>query len=204
MADARRRSHRHRSLRRPQDGARISPQHSGRLLPLLSPRRRQQARLASDNLPNRLQHLAQLRDLASRQTRSQPIYISTPTERYLSTPILPAVRNIASMFPIPRTPCPIACAPSHPPILSRVDHLGSRRSALRRASPRRPHLRERASRSRCCRHRPHCRRALRLHLRHRFRLHRQADRCLSGERSNRRRQYSAEQAHRLHRFTQWI
>ena len=42
-------------------------QHPGRLLPLLPPQPRHQARLASHHLPDRIQHLAQLRRLASSQ-----------------------------------------------------------------------------------------------------------------------------------------
>ena len=47
-------------------------------------------------------------------TRSRPISICTPMERYPSIPTPQPARNIASTFPIPRIPCPYRVRPISP------------------------------------------------------------------------------------------
>ena len=148
------RQHRPDSVRRARDGARVPREDRGAVLPLLPARQGREAAVAGDDVPDRIESAGDVRRVAAEGGDARRSSICTPTARCRSSrrrARRPPYREYVSD---PANPVPYRAASDFADVSGRrLAHVGGRGPAIRRRSPGRADVRERAARSRSDRHR---------------------------------------------------
>ena len=142
--------HRHRPIWRTQDLARIPREHRSTFLPLLPARRGREAGLEGDDVPDGIEYLAQLYDLASGGRKPTNLYLHADGTLFIRAEVRTEAQISAVRLRSGQPGAISGCDRSRRRIPNRrLADLGSCRSALCRQSPGCADIRERAARSRC-------------------------------------------------------